>query len=146
MTQTYISILFVSASVLFVDVFLASIFNESQYIALFVVSGSIKKLSSIDCVNIFWYVLFVIAFINVFIKVTWNVTLAQLFRYFFLFFLLSFIGLVFITIWYFVNIILRHHNYNQLYVQIYQEIKTELAYKYILLLLFWSQLNWGFQK
>ena len=26
--------------------------NESQYIALFVVSGSIKKLFSVDCVNI----------------------------------------------------------------------------------------------
>ena len=27
--------------------------NEAPYIALFVVSGSIKKLFSIDCVNIF---------------------------------------------------------------------------------------------
>ena len=32
-----------------------SILNESQYIALFVVNGSIKKLLSIDCVNMtFW--------------------------------------------------------------------------------------------
>ena len=28
--------------------------NESRYIALFLVSGSIKKLLSIDCVNIFF--------------------------------------------------------------------------------------------
>ena len=28
--------------------------NESLYIALFLVSGSIKKLSSIDCVNIYF--------------------------------------------------------------------------------------------
>ena len=28
--------------------------NESRYIALFVVSGSIKKLFSVDCVNIYF--------------------------------------------------------------------------------------------
>ena len=28
--------------------------NESQYIALFVVSGSIQKLFSIDCVNVYF--------------------------------------------------------------------------------------------
>ena len=32
--------------------------NESRYIALFVVSGSIKKLFSIDCVNIYLFSIF----------------------------------------------------------------------------------------
>ena len=34
------------------------IVNESRYIALFVVSGSIKKLFSIDCVNIYIFYYF----------------------------------------------------------------------------------------
>ena len=33
-------------------------FNESQYIVLFVVSGSIKKLFSIDCLNIYHFSIF----------------------------------------------------------------------------------------
>ena len=32
--------------------------NESRYIALFVVSGSIKKVFSIDCVNIYLFSIF----------------------------------------------------------------------------------------
>ena len=33
--------------------------NESQYIAFFVFSGSIKKLFSIDCVNVYLFSVFV---------------------------------------------------------------------------------------
>ena len=40
--------------------------NESRYIALFVVSGSMKKLFSIDCVNIYFSKSVVLANIYIF--------------------------------------------------------------------------------